>query len=382
MGDETDVVTRLPPARRHTLNYYAAAARRSARDAFSRESLVSSLKSLGWVAPLTVLIWIYAEREQLSTLKNFSIPFEIKSSDPRQVITVLRPDNAVVSADVRGPRARLDQLRDLFSARGTDAAARIEIDPRNIGVGRQTIGAERIEADPRFQEYGIDLNNIQPRLIEIEVDELVDRQVDVRVPENVPNLAGAVFEPNKIKVTVPKSQLDKLRGAPLVAYADFASVPQIKTPGRHEKVPVRVIVPAVSRAQLATPTVNATFEVRQTETSYTIDAIPLSVSYARSVEDQGLRAELSEDSIPSVTVIGPAETIRAIKEAIEKGDLADNDQPKAILEVIDDNAPEGTPRSRAPRYLLPPGVRVSPEDAKRTVEFSLVRRRDPSEPTE
>src|SRR5688572_16294126 len=48
--------------------YWASATRRWARDTFSREQIISSLKSLAWVAPLTVLIWIYAEREQLARL--------------------------------------------------------------------------------------------------------------------------------------------------------------------------------------------------------------------------------------------------------------------------------------------------------------------------
>ena len=51
---------RKPNARR-----WVAVVRRWFRDTFSREQLVSALRSLIWVAPLTVLIWIYAESEQV-----------------------------------------------------------------------------------------------------------------------------------------------------------------------------------------------------------------------------------------------------------------------------------------------------------------------------
>src|SRR3954470_23672127 len=89
--------------RRSPLSYYTSAAKRSFRDAFSKQQLIEAVKAFLWVAPLTILIWIYAEREQLATQKNFPIPVEVRSSDPRQVIEVQFPNDGTVRADLVGP---------------------------------------------------------------------------------------------------------------------------------------------------------------------------------------------------------------------------------------------------------------------------------------
>ena len=120
--DATPITTPLHPgpssssaaSRRSPLSYYTSAAKRSVRDAFSRQQLIEGVKAFLWVAPLTILIWIYAEREQLATQKNFPIPIEIRSSDPRQVIEILTGDGTV-RADLVGPRAQLDRVREEFA---------------------------------------------------------------------------------------------------------------------------------------------------------------------------------------------------------------------------------------------------------------------------
>src|SRR3982751_2273948 len=94
------------------LSYYTGADKRSFREAFSKQQLIEGVKAFLWVAPLTILIWIYAEREQLATQKNFPIPVEVRSSDPRQVIEIVSPLDGTVRADLVGPRAQLDRVRE------------------------------------------------------------------------------------------------------------------------------------------------------------------------------------------------------------------------------------------------------------------------------
>src|SRR5436853_92772 len=65
--DATPITTALipvpsvKPARRSPLSYYTNAAKRSVRDAFSRQQLIEGVKAFLWVAPLTILICISAE---------------------------------------------------------------------------------------------------------------------------------------------------------------------------------------------------------------------------------------------------------------------------------------------------------------------------------
>src|SRR5215207_6828460 len=140
--DATPITKPMPTAsRRSPLSYYTSAAKRSFRDAFGRQQLVDALKAFLWVAPLTILIWIYAEREQLVTQKNFPIPVEVRSADPRQVITVTRPADGSITAELVGPRAQLDRVREEFG-RNSDARARIEIG--SVEPGPRQVSAEAI----------------------------------------------------------------------------------------------------------------------------------------------------------------------------------------------------------------------------------------------
>src|SRR5215211_3341785 len=58
---------------------------------FTRENVVSNLKTLAWVIPLTLLIWIYAEREQVAPAKDVAVPFELQSVDTDRVVSLKPP---------------------------------------------------------------------------------------------------------------------------------------------------------------------------------------------------------------------------------------------------------------------------------------------------
>src|SRR5215212_8683287 len=60
---------------------------------FTRDNIVSNLKTLAWVVPLTLLIWIYAEREQVAPAKDVSVPFELTSPDPGRIVTLRPPQD-------------------------------------------------------------------------------------------------------------------------------------------------------------------------------------------------------------------------------------------------------------------------------------------------
>src|SRR4051812_35414680 len=60
-----------------------SATRRWARDTFSREQLLAGLKQLMLVAPLTLLIWVYAEREQQVPARGLQFAVEVRSNNPK-----------------------------------------------------------------------------------------------------------------------------------------------------------------------------------------------------------------------------------------------------------------------------------------------------------
>ena len=97
------------PSRFKSWRDWLAAEKNWLLDTFSRDRLISFLKTLVWVAPLTLLIWVYAEREQVWTTENESIPFELVSSDPTRIVSLKGVDKNLM-VDLQGPRARVEEV--------------------------------------------------------------------------------------------------------------------------------------------------------------------------------------------------------------------------------------------------------------------------------
>src|SRR5690348_958680 len=102
------------------LSYHARQARRWRDEAaaewhrfaarFTRENIISNLKTLAWVVPLTLLIWIYAEREQVASMKDVSVPFELASVDPNVAVSLSRAQDKNLLLELQGPQARLQDV--------------------------------------------------------------------------------------------------------------------------------------------------------------------------------------------------------------------------------------------------------------------------------
>src|SRR5687767_8010187 len=93
------VIVPMRPAseRRSLARRSVGAVRRWARDTFSREQLLASMKALAWVAPLALLIWIYAEREQQDK-QQASFQVTVRSADASQTARIKDNDgNGIVT---------------------------------------------------------------------------------------------------------------------------------------------------------------------------------------------------------------------------------------------------------------------------------------------
>lgn len=349
-----------------------SATRRWARDTFSRQQLFAGLKSLAWVAPLTVLIWVYAEREQLARVSSVPVRVEVRSGDPSKVVSLLDPvtgqfaPDQRVTFDLSGPRARVEAVRELLNSGGPGGIA-VQVNAPDLPPGRQTVDALLASNDPRFVENGVTLANPTPARLDVLVDKTEVREVPVRVPPDVTNLTDApVFTPATVKVSGPASVLNGLEAA----YADLAALPQIKVPGSHPEVKsIRVTVPNPDpRVTVSPPTVAGSLSVRREDVTYTIRSMGIYVSAPFSLlEDFGV--EPAERTLANVTVVGPEDQIALLRN--------ENNPPtyKAVIEVTREDA-RGDRRMAPVRYEgLPPGVRVSPDDEKRKVEFRLVDRK-------
>ncbi|HSU67975.1 MAG TPA: hypothetical protein VLJ39_13955 [Tepidisphaeraceae bacterium] len=344
-----------------------------ARTTFSRESFVSSLKSLAWVAPLTVLIWIYAEREQVVPLSNIVVTLETRASESGRVIRVVSPAGGTLHVDLKGPQAQLDPLKDYLES----STIPLEIN-RNLQPGEHLIPiTAELNKMPRVASSGVTVTNCVPGEIRVIVDPIKEWDLEVKVrPEDVQTLSGPqVFTPAKVRISGPQSvveraiQLAGARGQTLGAYANLAPFKhELSQPGKHTLSSVAV-VPSITlddpSVTISPATVTANVEVTdKAERKYTLPYVRVLAAYPPDPRGDQYKA-VYDPTIPTVTVIGPEQEI----SQLEAGKYSPSTAPTAIFEVnySDIESPAPAPLI----FRLPPGVHVSEQDAQRKITYTL-----------
>ncbi|HEY2584698.1 MAG TPA: hypothetical protein VGI81_02910 [Tepidisphaeraceae bacterium] len=230
-----------------------------------------------------------------------------------------------------------------------------------------------------MKENGVTINNCEPSEATVDVDVIgnVDLEMKVR-PEDAKRLgAPPIFNPPKVQVFGPQHVLEtaarraKAQNQPLVAYANLGSfAQQLTEPGKHSlsAVPVSLSVAIDdSNVHIAPDRVSMDVEVTDTaEREITLPYLRVLAAYPR---DAGAKADqykvVFDPTITNVKVSGPEQQIALLQDP----NYVLNPAPAAIFEVnfsdVDNPAP-------APiMYQLPPGVRVSDQDAQRKIAYSL-----------
>jgi hypothetical protein len=343
------------------------------RSRMTRENIVSNLKTLAWVVPLTLLIWIWAEREQVLRTENVPVPFELSSSDPNRAVRNKSNDNNLVLV-LSGPQARQQELVNKLSGGQMPRGLKLDV-PTTYAMNQDHVLStlEMVNSNPIFREYGVTVVTVQPARIEVSIDELVEREAHVVVPPSVNNVK-ATFDPPTMKVRGPLNLLNRaaqVHQGQLVVYAVADAWP--RTPGTHTVPDVVVVAPddlKDDRVHIheAKATVRATLEVRLADQTLHYDSLPVSEDWAYGQPGK-YAVMMDRPAVPNVTVMGPPDII----DAMQRPDF--RPRPKARLVITpEDLLAIGERRSKAVEYDLPKGVDVSPDDQKKTVEYRVVDR--------
>lgn len=371
-GDPIQLPNRAEPRRRRrpAFGRVGHAARAWAQHTFSREQVVAGLKTLLWVAPLTLLIWVYAEREQIATLPNpVTIPVTVTSNDPTRIVTLTRPTDPFVMATITGPRAQLDALRERLESRNS-APVHIEVE-KGREPGTHRIPASRVGQDKRFADAGVTVTGLQPELIEVVVDNLVEVDADVRSTGKLSTmfLKEPTFEPAAVKVRGPESVLNAAKAeGRLFVPADLTGRPEIAAAAERRAETVTVpdveVAPPLkdARVTVAGPKMVSATVYLKAGREYTIPTMSVFV-----VSPPGLLKDhvvSYDDQLRDVTVIGPEEEIEKLGREAYKA--------KAMFEISIDDAGLGQ-RTAQLKYDLPTGVSPKPGQPT-TISFELNRR--------
>jgi hypothetical protein len=366
----------VAPSRFTSWREHLAAERRWFAETFARDKMVDMLRQLAWVVPLTLLIWIYAEREQITRQQNETIPFELVNSDSARLVTLRPPQDSNLVVELEGPRARvLDVLQRL---RGGEfpRGLRIEVD-RSLELNRehQLPTMSLIANNDLFRRNGITVTRTQPDRISVIVDQMVERDARIEPVPGTANLAeGTKFDPPMVKVRGPLNLLQPANDPtpkPLVVYAQLPEDVLTK-PGTHDVQDVTLTLPPNLREirgiALLTPKVNATLQVRAADARIEQFPMPIRLDTPKGLLD---KFTVTDVSLPGVTLIGPKDAINRLQDP--------NFEPKpyALLRIDTDDANGRVRRSRRLRFVdLPPGVHVSDADLNREVTFQVVPKAD------
>lgn len=344
-----------------------------ARDTFSRAQLVASFKSLLWVVPLTILIWIYAEREQTSQ-SPVLIHIEARNSDPNRLVQLLdsegRPRaSLLINAEIYGPHSRVEQVKEKLDS---SSPILIDVDP-NLGQGHSAIPASILSNEPLFVRNGITLSNLLPSKIDVNIDPIEHIELTVRVPPSVANLEGPpVFQPARVRLSGPRSVLQAAlaQSGGIVAYAQLENY---REAGAKEIPGVPIAVPALSgpHITISPPVVSARFTVRKSDKPGTLLSVPVWARYPPGAADK-YKIEY-EPNVTDVQVTGPPEIIDHMNDA------AFEPKPKAYFDVTPGDVaagPDGRKREAPLRFDFgKSGLKFNSDDLQhKTITYTLTER--------
>jgi hypothetical protein len=357
-----------PALKSHRLDYAPPLTVRDriARYLPSSDTFVGFLKTLVWVAPLTLLIWVYAEREQNVTQANIIVPIEVRTNDPNRIVTLRGPADKNVVLELYGPRAKVDHIHDLLKPDPKrEASLIIDIDPKTAAGENKPTTIDQINNQTIFKTNGITVKSAQPPYLVVDIDTYEERDVQVKpAPEIAGMLSEATtFSPGMVKLRAPKSMIDSA-GKDLVVYANLANRKELKSAVGAQKLTLDS-VPVFWGARrenvyISPAMVTANLDIKPSDVEYTIASVPITKDAPAGMLDTIIVN--GGTTISNVKVTGPREQI----ERLEKNEF----KPKAVLEVnsFDKN---GETIRRTLEFVLPPGVTLHPDSLpKANCEFT------------
>jgi hypothetical protein len=326
-------------------------------------TFIQGLKTFLWVAPLTVLIWIYAEREMLAIELGVQAQVQVQLSNPAERILIGVVEQPSISLDLKGPRASLDAVRDqLFSGRKLELLVTEDAEfDGTISV------ADRIGRNELLTKNAVSVIAARPPSLHVRVESKFLVPVPITIRPTQQPVGTVVFDPEKVTVTGPRSVLsDPNVRSRLVVYADMAKFVG-KAPGHYDETVKLDLKEPIENVALESKTSHATVVIR-TAAEGTKFTFPVKVAIpALTIKQDKYRIDPKEVTLPNVEVSGPAASIQLM-----------NDSKFSFLVIADlppDKIAGRGERTisiplKAENYRVPADVTVTNPDREITVTIS------------
>ena len=364
---------------------------RRLRRGWTRDRLGEVGITLAWTIPLTLLLWVWAQDQQIEEQTLPGVRLSLEHEDPGVVVRRVDPvtgrpsDRAgadAVAVTLRGTRAGLaEAVRPL----------REQAEPLRVGVGVEP--TERVRLDLRaalgaaaqFADAGVSVVGVSPASMEVRVERLAEARARVVPGGTLPadELAEPpIFEPAQITIRGPEavvSRLNELAGEDgPVAAAQLSADPAdprsaaaaLAAPDGaavEEQVPVALPIDLAGRLRVAVGSAEAgrlTFEPPRVLARFarrpraygevTLATVLIWIEQPAAFEEVARVTfpDLPEPRVTDVRLRGPAAVVDRIRAGGE-------DAPPVVAKLRLDPADRtrmGRPIDRRLELVLPPGV--------------------------
>lgn len=318
--------------------------------------LMRRLQNLGLITLITLLIWLYAEAQNVrveSTELLVRLPAVVGQSTVIDPVEARQP--ITITVELRGNSARISQLRATLGALGV---VELPVEPADLPQNDTGVGSLNLRpllqrahlspqsgTGPRLSDLGVSIDTIEPAAINVRVDTLQEKTLDVVFrPEGVQiDSASLKIDPAQVVLILPQSLVEQYASSPDVFKLE-ATVPQVKLAdlpqGVNQTVNAQINIPEVLRSEhtkLKTKSVDVTFTIASQTETHDVGTVPVWL-LAPPSELQRYRVTLDEDSrvLNDVTITGPHQLINQLRapetklRVVGRIELTADDLDKAI----------------------------------------------------
>ncbi len=177
------------------------------------------------MAPLTVLLWVYAEQEKLERQNDIRVKVEVTASSPDRIVTLISPDDRELRLDLKAPSASVYAVRGIITD-PRDGPLKIVVNEPPPYEGDVSV-ADRLARSELFSSRAVVVERAEP-VLRVRVEARVRRDIPLVVRPDQKTIAN-IIEPKTVSVDGPES-LFRQSGDQLVVWADVAQFAD-KPPG-------------------------------------------------------------------------------------------------------------------------------------------------------
>ncbi|MEM6457760.1 MAG: hypothetical protein AAF710_00035 [Planctomycetota bacterium] len=313
------------------------------------------------VSIISVLVWVYAENENVKVYPKESVLVRFVAP-PRENLSIA-PQERQVLVTIRGNTAQAQQFRELVKSQPIELTVSHDpTNPNDPADARHTVLLAQRLAETELARLGVNLLEIDPPSLEIDIHRLVDVRVPIRIvaadlqtsPDQPP-----VAEPSEVRLTVPAYLADAAATLAASARLDKATI-DTDASGVSQRAVVTVEVPPTLRSPLTTlhdKSVDVTFTIEKLTDTLTIPQRSVRIAYAPDlVSDRTPQIAPEDRTVTNITLSGP-------KDAIDALGNADSAQITAVALLTSDHLNTAAPPNfevEVPVTIItPPMVRIT-----------------------